>query len=61
LEKVSSFLGRLKRYIRFKIYLTALEVKNLNNADKEAAERLTSIIRNIENHGKHYLSALDKY
>ena len=51
----------IKEYIRFKIYLTALKVKNLNNADAEAVERLTSLIRNVETHGKHYLLALDKY
>lgn len=51
----------LKEYIRFKIYSSALKIKNLNNADTEAVERLTSLIRNIENHGKHYILALDKY
>ncbi|MBP7280121.1 MAG: amidohydrolase family protein [Leptospiraceae bacterium] len=50
-----------KEYIRFKIYASALKIKNLNNADAEAVERLTSLIRSIDNHGKHYLLALDKY
>jgi predicted TIM-barrel fold metal-dependent hydrolase len=50
-----------KEYIRFKIYLTALKIKNLNNADAEAIERLTRLIRNLGLHGKHYILALDKY
>ncbi|MBK8394947.1 MAG: amidohydrolase family protein [Leptospiraceae bacterium] len=54
-------LFHLKEYIRFKIYSSALKIKNLNNADTEAVQRLTNIIRNINGHGKHYLLALDKY
>ncbi|MBK8394599.1 MAG: hypothetical protein IPL26_05045 [Leptospiraceae bacterium] len=50
-----------KEFIRFKIYSSALKIQNLNNADAEAVERLTSLIRNVETHGKHYLLALDKY
>lgn len=50
-----------KEYIRFKIYTSALKIKNLNNADAEAVERLTNLIRNIEKHGKNYILALDKY
>ncbi len=50
-----------KEYIRFKIYASALKIKNLNKADAEAVERLTSLIRNTEGHGKHYILALDKY
>jgi predicted TIM-barrel fold metal-dependent hydrolase len=51
----------IKEYIRFKIYSSALKIRNLNNADSEAVERLTSLIRSVETHGKHYLLALDKY
>jgi uncharacterized protein len=54
-------IWHLKEYIRFKIYSSALKIKNINNADTEAVERLISLIRNIETHGKHYLLALDKY
>ena len=51
----------LKEYFRFKIYLSALKIKNIFNADREAVERLISLIQNINGHGKYHLLAIDKY
>lgn len=54
-------LFHIGNYVRFKVYLSALGVKNLQNADEEGVKRLTSLIRNTEGHGKHFILALDKY
>ncbi|HMV41903.1 MAG TPA: amidohydrolase family protein [Leptospiraceae bacterium] len=58
--KMRSWL-HLKEYFRFKIYLSALKIKSIFNADREAVERLTSLIQNINGHGKYHLLAIDKY
>ena len=46
--------------LKFKIYLSAGAVADIEQADEQMIERLVSLIRSIENHGKHRLLAFDK-
>src|SRR5256886_11675660 len=46
--------------IKFKIYLSAGAVNNVERSDAQIVERLTRLITNIEGHGRHRLLAFDK-
>ena len=46
--------------LKFKVYLSASAVNDVENADRQLADRLARLIRNIEGHGKHRLLAIDK-
>ena len=46
--------------LRFKAYLSAAAISDLERADAQMIERLVSLITNIEHHGKHRLLAFDK-
>jgi len=45
---------------RFKIYLSAGAVRDVERADQQIVERLARLVGNIEGHGKHRLLAFDK-
>jgi len=45
---------------RFKIYLSAGAVTDVERADQQIVGRLARLVRNIEGHGKHRLLAFDK-
>ncbi len=45
---------------RFKIYLSAGDVRDVERADQQIIERLARLVGNIEGHGKHRLLAFDK-
>ena len=45
---------------KFAVYLSAAGVDDLGRADEEFAERLVSLVRHIESHGKYRLLAFDK-
>ena len=47
-------------YLRFKIYLSAAAVTDLESADDQMIERLVRLISHIEDHGKYCLLAFDK-
>ena len=47
--------------LKFKIYLSAGGVNDIERSDDQIVDRLTRLIRNIEGHGKHRLLAFDKY
>jgi uncharacterized protein len=46
--------------LRFKIYLSAGDVRDVERADQQIIERLVRLVGNIEGHGKHRLLAFDK-
>jgi predicted TIM-barrel fold metal-dependent hydrolase len=47
-------------YLRFKIYLSAAAVNDVELADSQMIERLVRLVTSIEQHGKHRLLAFDK-
>lgn len=59
-EKMKS-IWHFKEHIRFKVYLSALKVKNLENADTDSLERLVDLIKNLPYKPKHFLLAFDKH
>lgn len=46
--------------LKFKVYLSAGAVTNVEQTDAQIVERLTRLITNIDGHGKHRLLAFDK-
>ena len=46
--------------LKFKVYLSAGAVTDVDNADAQIVERLVRLITNIDGHGKHRLLAFDK-
>ena len=46
--------------LKFRVYLSAGSVTDVEQADAQIVERLTRLIRNIAGHGKHRLLAFDK-
>ena len=46
--------------IKFKIYLSASAINDVERSDAQIVERLTRLIKNIEGHGRHRLLAFDK-
>jgi predicted TIM-barrel fold metal-dependent hydrolase len=46
--------------IKFKVYLSAGAVTDVEQADEQIVERLVRLVSNIERHGKHHLLAFDK-
>ena len=49
-----------KHKIKFKIYLSAGAVDDVERSDAQMVDRLTRLITNIEGHGRHRLLAFDK-
>jgi len=47
-------------YLRFKVYLSAAAVNDVELADSQMIERLVRLVTSIEQHGKHRLLAFDK-
>lgn len=47
-------------HLKFKVYLSAGAVTDVERADAEIVERLARLVRNIDGHGKHRLLAFDK-
>jgi predicted TIM-barrel fold metal-dependent hydrolase len=47
-------------HLKFKVYLSAAGVENVENADAQLVQRLTNLIKYIAHHGKHRLLAFDK-
>ena len=48
------------QYIRYRIYISAGGITDLDLADKQYVERLASLIEAIPNHGRYALYAMDK-
>jgi uncharacterized protein len=48
------------QHVKFKVYLSATAVDDLDRADDQIVERLAGLVGNIEHHGKHQLLAFDK-
>ena len=46
--------------LRFKVYLSASAINDVERSDAQIVERLTRLIKNIEGHGLHRLLAFDK-
>jgi predicted TIM-barrel fold metal-dependent hydrolase len=46
--------------LKFKVYLSAGAVTNVDQADEQIVERLVRLIRSIEGHGRHRLLAIDQ-
>jgi len=46
--------------IKFKVYMSAGAVTDVEHADEEVVERLVRLVTNIEGHGKYRLLAFDK-
>ena len=46
--------------LKFKVYLSAGAVRDVEHTDRQMAGRLVRLIGNIEGHGKHRLLAIDK-
>ena len=46
--------------LKFKVYLSAGAVHDVEQADQQIVDRLTRLISHIEGHGKHRLLAFDK-
>ena len=47
-------------HLKFKVYLSATAVDDVNNADAQLIQRLVNLVEHIEHHGKHRLLAFDK-
>ena len=47
-------------HLKFKVYLSAAGVEDVQNADAQLVQRLASLIKHIPHHGKHRLLAFDK-
>src|SRR5712692_1367771 len=47
-------------HLKFKVYLSAGGVKDVENADAQIVERLVRLVSSIEGHGKHRLLAFDQ-
>lgn len=47
-------------HLKFKVYLSAGAVTDVENADAQMFERLVRLVSNIEGHGRHRLLAFDK-
>jgi predicted TIM-barrel fold metal-dependent hydrolase len=47
-------------HLKFKVYLSAAGVEDIERADAELIQRLVNLIKHIEHHGKHRLLAFDK-
>jgi predicted TIM-barrel fold metal-dependent hydrolase len=47
-------------YLRFKVYLSAAAVSDVELADSQMIERLVRLVTSIEHHGKYRLLAFDK-
>ncbi len=47
--------------LKFKVYMSSAGVADEKKADKEFVNRLTNLVSNIANHGKHRLLAFDKH
>lgn len=46
--------------LKFKVYLSAGAVSDVEHADAQIVDRLTRLVRNIDGHGKHRVLAFDK-
>ena len=58
-SKMGSWRHPLNR-LKFRVYLSAAAVSDLEHADQQIVERLVRLVSNIEGHGKHRLLAFDK-
>ena len=47
-------------HLKFKVYLSAAGVADVEHADTELIKRLVNLVKHISNHGKHRLLAFDK-
>ena len=47
-------------HLKFKVYLSAAGVEDVENADAELVQRLAGLIKHTPHHGKHRLLAFDK-
>jgi len=47
-------------HLKFKVYLSAAGVKDVENADAQLVQRLAGLIKHTPHHGKHRLLAFDK-
>jgi predicted TIM-barrel fold metal-dependent hydrolase len=47
-------------HLKFKVYLSAAGVEDVENADAQLVQRLAILIKHIPHHGKHRLLAFDK-
>jgi predicted TIM-barrel fold metal-dependent hydrolase len=47
-------------HLKFKVYLSAAGVEDVENADVQLVQRLVGLIKHIAHHGKHRLLAFDK-
>src|SRR4030095_14618971 len=47
-------------HLKFKVYLSAAGVADVDEADTQLVTRLVSLIKNIPHHGRHRLLAFDK-
>ena len=47
-------------HLKFRVYLSAGAVTDIERADAEIVERLVRLVSNIEGHGRHRLLAFDK-
>ena len=48
-------------HLKFKVYLSAGAVTDVEEADEQIVARLARLIRSIEGHGKHRLLAMDQH
>jgi hypothetical protein len=49
------------KYVKFRVYLSAAGIENIENADREFVLRLADRARHIADHGKYRLLAFDKH
>ncbi len=48
-------------HLKFRVYASAAGIRHFEKADQEYIQRLVSLIRNMEHHGKFLIFAFDKY
>ena len=52
--------GHPFHHLKFKVYLSAAGVADVEQADAQLIKRLVNLVKHISNHGKHRLLAFDK-
>ena len=52
--------GHPFHHLKFKVYLSAAGVADVEHADAQLIKRLVDLVKHIPNHGKHRLLAFDK-
>lgn len=57
--KMLTWLHPINRF-KFKIYMSASDVEDLDRADQQFRDRLVALVRGMDRHGLHYIMAFER-